>query len=129
MLSNGVYLLLNKGDLTWFLRVLMLMKSGVYEQDSNVTQLGNFTLETIQYRKNKTESSDVQIFKIMINPASNQAVISGRAGFEKTAGFRPGPDDIRCNPIINNTQALHHSRIPLYFLSLYFNGHLPGGPG
>jgi len=38
----GVYLLLNKGDLTWFLRVLMLMMSGVYEQDSNVTQLGNF---------------------------------------------------------------------------------------
>jgi len=42
MLSNGVYLinlLLNKGNLTWFLRALMLMMSGVYEQDSNVTQL------------------------------------------------------------------------------------------
>ena len=49
MLSNGVYLLLNKGDLTWFLRVLMLMMSGVYEQDSNVTQLGNFKLQTIHY--------------------------------------------------------------------------------
>jgi len=45
MLSNGVY----KGDLTWFLRVLMSMMSGVYEQDSNVTQLGNFKLETIHY--------------------------------------------------------------------------------
>ena len=43
MLSNGVY----KGDLTWFLRVLMSMMSGVYEQDSNVTQLGNLKLETI----------------------------------------------------------------------------------
>ena len=53
MLSNGVYLLLNKGDLTWFLRVLMLMTSGVYEQDSNVTQLCNFKLETIHYQKNK----------------------------------------------------------------------------
>ena len=64
MLSSGVYLLLNKGDLTWSLRVLILMMSGVYEQDSNVTQLGNFKLETIQYQKNKLESSDVRIFKI-----------------------------------------------------------------
>ena len=64
MLSNGVYLLLNKGDLTWFLQVLMLMMSGVYEQDSNVTQVGNFKLETIHYQKNKPESSDVRIFKI-----------------------------------------------------------------
>jgi len=46
----SVYLLLNKGDLTWFLRVLM---SGVYEQDSNVTQLGNFKLETIHYSGKK----------------------------------------------------------------------------
>jgi len=38
--------------------------SGIYEQDSNVTQLGNFKLETIHYQKNKPESSDVQIFKI-----------------------------------------------------------------
>ena len=64
MLSNGVYLLLNKGDLTWFLRALMLMMSGVYEQDSNVTQVGNFKLETIHYQKKKPESSDVRIFKI-----------------------------------------------------------------
>ena len=64
MLSNGVYLLLNKGDLTWFLRVLMLMMSGVYEQDSYVTQLDNFKLETIHYQKNKPESSNVRIFKI-----------------------------------------------------------------
>ena len=42
----------------------MLMMSGVYEQDSNVTQLGNFKLETIHYQKNKPESSDVRIFKI-----------------------------------------------------------------
>ena len=63
MLSNGVYLLLNKGNLTWFMRVLMLMMSGVYEH-SNVTQLGNFKLETIHYQKNKPESSDVRIFKI-----------------------------------------------------------------
>jgi len=42
----------------------MLMMSGVYEQDSNVTQLGNFKLETIHYQKNKQESSDVRIFKI-----------------------------------------------------------------
>ena len=57
--------LLNKGDLTWFLRVLILMMSGVYEQDSNVTQLGNFKLETIHYSgKNKPESSDVRMFKI-----------------------------------------------------------------
>ena len=62
MLSNGVYLLLNKGDLTSFLPVLMM--SGVYEQDSNVTQLGNFKLETIHCQKNKTKSSDVRIFKI-----------------------------------------------------------------
>ena len=53
MLSNGVYLLLNKGDWTWFLRVLMLMMSGVYEQDSNVTQLDNFKLETIHYSEKK----------------------------------------------------------------------------
>ena len=53
MLSNGVHLLLNKGDLTWFLRVLMLMMSRVYEQDSNVTQLGNFKLETIHYSGRK----------------------------------------------------------------------------
>ena len=64
MLSNGVYFLLNKGDLTWFLRVLILMMSGVYEQDSNVTQLGNFKLETIHCQKNKPESSNVRIFKI-----------------------------------------------------------------
>jgi len=64
MLSNGVYLLLNKGDFTWFLPVLMLMMSGVYEQDSNVTRLGNFKLETINCQKNKTKSSDVRIFKI-----------------------------------------------------------------
>ena len=66
------------------------MMSGVYEQDSNVTQLGNFTLETIQYRKNKTESSDVQIFKIMINPASNQAVISGRGRIWKNGQIPAG---------------------------------------
>jgi len=42
----------------------MLMMSGVYEQDSNVTQLGKFKLETIQYQKNEPESSDVRIFKI-----------------------------------------------------------------
>ena len=52
-IAVGVYLLLNKGDLTWFLRVLMLMMSGVYEQDSNVTQLGNFKLETIHYSGKK----------------------------------------------------------------------------
>ena len=42
----------------------MLMMTGVYEQDSNVTQLGNFKLETIHYQKNRPESSDVRIFKI-----------------------------------------------------------------
>jgi len=31
----------------------MLMMSGVYEQDSNVTQLGNFKLETIHYSGKK----------------------------------------------------------------------------
>ena len=78
MLSNGVYLLLNKGDLTWFLRVLMLMTSGVYEQDSNVTQLGNFKLETIHY-SGKSENTNCQIRRSY--PAG--------ARFEKTAGFRP----------------------------------------
>ena len=75
MLSNGVYLLLNKGDWTWFLRVLMLMTSGVYEQDSNVTQLGNFKLETI-HSSGKSENTNCQFD--LINPASNQAVISSR---------------------------------------------------
>ena len=75
MLSNGVYILLNKGDLTWFLQVLMLMMSGVYEQDSNVTQLGNFKLETI-HSSRKSENTTCQFD--LINPASNPAVISGR---------------------------------------------------
>ena len=58
----------------------MLMMSGVYEQDSNVTQLGNLKLETIHYQKNKGESSDVWIFKF------------DKSGLKSGSHIRPGPD-------------------------------------
>jgi len=40
---------------------LMLMMSGVYEQDSNVTQLGNFKLETIHYSGKKVKTQTVNL--------------------------------------------------------------------
>jgi len=78
MLSNGVYLLLNKGDLTWFLRVLMLMMSGAYEQDSNAIRKIN--RKVVMFESSKFDKS----------PQIRRSYPAG-AGFEKTAGFRPGP--------------------------------------
>ena len=74
----------------------MLMMSGVYEQDSNVTQLGNFKLFTTQEKKWKHKLS----------------IWFDKSGLKSGGHIRPGPDlkngripagagyDIRCNPKI-----------------------------
>ena len=75
----------------------MLMMSGVYEEDSNVTQLGNFKLENYSLLRKKVKTQ------------------TDKSGLKSGGHIRPGPDltgfdpgripagaragyDIRCNP-------------------------------